>query len=432
MSGTVTGRRAPILLLETATALSATGNAVTTVALPWLVLERTGSATAAGLVAAATAVPVLLSSLFSGTIVDLVGRRRVAMVSDALSAGALAAIPLVDAGGGLTVPVLIALAVLGAVFDPAGITAREAMLPAAAGAAGWRLERVNGFHEAVWGTAFLVGPGAGGVLIATVGAVGALWAAAGGFVASLVALAFLRLEGAGRPVTGTRPQGFARSTREGLAFVWRDPLLRSVGILSALLVGVYLPIEGLLLPAHFQAQQAPGRFGLLIAAMSAGGIVGALAHGAWGARLPRRATFVGALLGTAVLIVALALLPPFPVMVALGTLIGVCYGPVAPLVNLAMQTRTPEHLRGRVVGVLTSSEYAAGPLGYLLAGPLVEWLGVRGAFLVLAVAVLAVALAAVRVQSLRAFDQPPAVRSAAAAPDATAPDATAPAPGARP
>ena len=86
---------------------------------------------------------------------------------DAASALSAAAIPLVDATGGLTVPVLVALAVLGALFDPAGLTARETLLPAAAEAAQWRLIRVNGVHEGVFGLAYLVGPGIGGVLIAT-------------------------------------------------------------------------------------------------------------------------------------------------------------------------------------------------------------------------------------------------------------------------
>ena len=68
------------------------------------------------------------------------------------------------------------LAVIGAFFDPAGITARESMLPEAARAAGLPLERANGMHEAIWGVAYLVGPGVGGLLIAVVGATNAFWA----------------------------------------------------------------------------------------------------------------------------------------------------------------------------------------------------------------------------------------------------------------
>jgi MFS family permease len=66
-----------------------------------------------------------------------------------------------------------------------------------------------------------------------------------------------------------------------------------------------------------------------------------------------------------------------------------------------MQARTPQHLRGRVVGIITSSTYAAGPLGFLLAGPLAQALGPRGAFLVLAVLLVMVALLAIPAPSLR-------------------------------
>jgi MFS family permease len=122
----------PLLLVEAATLISGTGNGISLVALPWLVLELTGRATAAGIVATAMALPLVASSVFSGTVVDLLGRRATSMASDAASALAVAAIPVVALSGGLTVPVVAALAALGAVFDPAGVTARESMLPDAA------------------------------------------------------------------------------------------------------------------------------------------------------------------------------------------------------------------------------------------------------------------------------------------------------------
>ena len=80
-------------------------------------------------------------------------------------------------------------------------------------------------------------------------------------------------------------------------------------------------------------------------------------------------------------LLGLATLPAYSIMVALSAGIGLPYGPINPLLNYAMQTRSPGHLRGRVVGALTSLGYAAGPLGYVVAGPLVERLGVRPAFL---------------------------------------------------
>ena len=76
----------------------------------------------------------------------------------------------------------------------------------------------------------------------------------------------------------------------------------------------------------------------------------------------------------------------------------------APIVNIAMQLRPDERMRGRVIGTLTSFAYAAGPLGYLTAGGLLTWLGVQGTLLLLAAVVLgAVALTAFR-PALRDFD----------------------------
>ncbi|HXV94305.1 MAG TPA: MFS transporter [Pseudonocardia sp.] len=417
-------RTTPLVLLEASTLLSATGNGIAMVALPWLILDRTGSATAAGVVAAATAVPLLFASLFAGWLVDRIGRRRTAVLSDLASAASVAAIPLVDAAGQLTLPVLAALAVLGAVIDPAGVTARETLLPAAARAAHWRLDRVNGVHEAVFGLAFLVGPGVGGVLIGAVGPVATLWATAAGFVLSLLLVALVRLPGAGRPAES--PAGVWRATREGLAFVWHDRLLRTIALLTMALVALYLPVEAVILPAQFVAEGAPERLGLVVMALSGGGVVGALLFGAVGHRFGRRAVFVAAVVGACAALLGMATLPPYPLLVALAALVGLLYGPVNPIANYAMQIRTPERLRGRVVGVMTSSAYAAGPVGYLVAGPLVEWLGVRPAFLTMAAALLVAAVAFAPSRALRELDA--AVEPGSAARPASGP-AVAPAGG---
>ena len=397
----------PLLLLESATLISGVGNGAAMVVLPWLVLERTGSAGSAGLLAAATALPLLISSLFSGTVVDTFGRRRVAIGSDVLSAVAVAAIPLVDRFIGLDMAWLVGLAVIGAVFDPAGVTARETMLPAAAGRADWPLERANGVHEAVWGCAFLVGPGLGGVLIAWVGAVNALWVTAVGFTLAAIMIAMLRLASTERPAPVEEPAGMWQDTRAGLRFVWRDPLLLSLTAMTAALVSVYLPVEGVLLPVHFETQDQPGRLGLIVMAMSAGGVTGALGYGVFGLRFRRSLVFRLSLLLTALFILVLATLPPFPVMLASAFVIGVMYGPVGPMVNLAMQTRSPEVMRDRVVGIITSAEYAAGPIGYLLVGAATERVGVRTTFLSVAVALIGVAGAGLLVRSLRELDTLP-------------------------
>ena len=69
----------------------------------------------------------------------------------------------------------------------------------------------------------------------------------------------------------------------------------------------------------------------------------------------------------------------------LCAVVGLVYGPIAPIYNYVMQTRAPQHLRGRVVGVMGSLAYAAGPLGLILAGPLADAFGLQMTFLALSI-----------------------------------------------
>ncbi|MCA1008832.1 MFS transporter [Rhodococcus hoagii] len=410
---TTTRRLGPLILLNLATLFSATGNGIVIVALPWLVLEQTGRATDAAIVAGAATLPLLLASLFSGTVVDRFGRRPTSLVSDALSALSVAAIPVVAGTIGLSVPVLAALAALGATFDPAGISARESMLPAATKAAGWRLDRVNSLYEANYNVAYLIGPGVGGVLIALVGPESTLWVTSVCFVLSLVTIAFLRLEHAGRPDHATRPRSMWSGTLEGLRFVWRDRLLRTLALVDMVIVALYMPIESVLFPKYFTDHGEPAELGWVIMAMSVGGLVGALSYGALAPYLKRRNLMLVAVTVLGLAMIGMAFLPPLWVLLALAVVIGLVYGPVGPIANWAMQTRSPEHLRGRVVGVMTSTAYAAGPLGYMLAGPLIDQIGISATFFVLAVPVVVVAAVCFALPVLRELDadrKPPTVR----------------------
>lgn len=394
----------PLLLLETSTMLSGAGNGAALVVLPWLVLERTGSPGAAGVLAAATAAPRLVSSVVSGAVVDSMGRRRTAVAADGLSAASVIALPVVDLLLGLNLAWLVGLAILGSVFDPAGVNARETMLPAAAGRAGWTLDRVNGVHEAIWGVAFLLGPGAGGLLISWIGAVDALWVTAGCFVVSGALVAFVTLPHTGRPPGAVGAGRIWRETLDGLRFVRHEPLLLAVAGVTALVLAVYMPIEEVLLPVHFESLDQPGRLGLALMALSGGGIVGALAHGAFAGRVPRSSVFRWSLLLGAIGVLGMAMLPPFPALIGLSFATGFVYGPIGPLVNLAMQTRSPEHMRGRVAGVMTATEYAAGPFAFLLVGAATEQFGVGSTFASIGLASLGIAALGFAVTTLRQLD----------------------------
>jgi MFS family permease len=406
-AATPTDRRlGPLLLLESAVLISGIGNGIASIALPWLILQRTGQPTAAGIVGAATALPLLLAALFSGSLVDTLGRRRTSVVSDVFSALSVAAIPLVDRWLGLDLTLIVILAVVGSLFDPAGATAREAMLPEVGALAGWPIDRLNSVHESVWGVAYLIGPGVGGVLIAAIGAVNTLWAITVGFVLSAILIAFVRAPGAGRPERADRPDNVLAGSLEGVRLVWNDPLLRDMTWLSMALVAVYMPIEGVILPVLFEKRDASAALGLVLTALAAGGIVGALSYGALSGRFRRYRVFTAAMVLASVSILGMALAPAYWMLVAAAALAGFFWGPVDPLINVAMQTRTDPTKRGRVLGVLMAAGYAAGPVGYLVAGPVVERVGAQTTFVAVGVIITAVAIAGSLLPSLRKLDEP--------------------------
>lgn len=394
----------PFLAVEAGTALSGIGNGVTTVALPWLVLERTGSATAAGVLAAITAVPTMVAALLSGTIVDKVGRRRVSVTSDVLSLVSVALIPIVDSRIGLDFTLIAVLAVFGAVFDPAGMGARESMVPEAAESAGLTLSKANGIHEAVWGGAYVIGPAIGGVLIGLFGASATFWATAGMFAASAIVIALVKIPGGGPPQQRDET-GFLTATGQGIKFVWEDRLLRTLAILMMALVGIWLPVEGVLLPVFYEAQGSPGRLGIVLMALSLGGIAGALAFGPLASRFKMRTIFLTALLITGFGVLAMSTLPTVVILSGIAVATGLAFGPIQPIMNVAMQTRTPSLLRGRVVGMLTAIQYAAGPFGFLLAGPLVDAVGVEWAFPIMAALLLLICFSALAMRPLRELNK---------------------------
>jgi MFS family permease len=395
----------PFALLEAATVASGAGNGVASVAIPWLILERTGNPAAAGVVGVATALPLLASSLFSGAVIDTLGKRRTSVLSDICSAISVAAIPLVDLLLGLNLGLIVVLAAVGAVFDPAGATARQTMLPEVASRGRIRLERANGIHEAAWATAYVVGPGIGGLLVAVVGAAGALWATSAAFLVSILAISLVRSPGLGRPAPHERPESLLRGSGEGVAYVWRHRLLRTMGIIMMVLVAVYMPLEGVVLPVIFEAQQAPGRLGGVLMALSAGGIVGSLLYGALSQRIRRYRLFVTTLILASLSILGMSVIPSYPLLIGASALAGLFWGPMGPLLNLEMQIQTPPRMRGRVFGVLSAIEYGAGPVGYLLVGWLVARFGAEPVFVAIGVLITVAAVVSSLSPSLRLLDE---------------------------
>ncbi|HWF27986.1 MAG TPA: MFS transporter [Mycobacterium sp.] len=402
--------RGPAFLILFATLVATAGTGISIVAFPWLALQHDYSARDASVVAAAMTLPLVLSTLVAGTAVDSFGRRRVSLVSDSLSGTAVAAVPLIAWFFGpraINVADLAVLAFFAAAFDPAGTTARQSMLPEAAARAGWSLDRTNSFYEAVLNLGFMVGPGIGGLMIATVGGINTMWVTAGCFGLSIFAIGALRLEGAGRPQHATRPGGLVSGIAEGMRFVWNLRVLRTLALIDLAVTALYLPMESVLFPKYFADRHQPAQLGWALMALAIGGVAGALGYAALSRYTRRRTAVLTATLTFGAATAGIAFLPPLPVILALCGVTGVVYGPIQPIYNYMMQTRAPHHLRGRVVGVMTGLTYAAGPLGLLVAGPLADAAGLKVTFLTLAVPILLIGLVACGLPSLRELDRAP-------------------------
>ncbi|HEY7824683.1 MAG TPA: MFS transporter, partial [Acidimicrobiia bacterium] len=221
--------RAPVVLLEAANVTSGVGNGIVMVLLPWLVLERTNSPAAAGLVAAVSTIPALIIIPLVGAAIDKYGRKPLSVISDIASGLSVIAFPIIGWLVGLNLTSIIVLAIIGASLDPAGYTARKSLIINAARAGNVRLESLNGIHEALFAVGWTLGPLAGAILIGVFGAEQAFWIPGGLFVLAAACILAMRVPDAGRPVAvdGEVPVSGWRGLTRGISALWADRALRT-------------------------------------------------------------------------------------------------------------------------------------------------------------------------------------------------------------
>lgn len=353
--------------------LSFLGNGILAVALPLIVLQTTGSPLSVGAVSTATAIPALLAGLCAGVVIDRVNRRTCSVVSDLISAGAVAAIPVVDVLTGLNMSWLVALAIVGSFGDVPGLTARQVMVPAVARHAGVPLERLIGLRQSMTSMALVIGPAAAGTLLSL-------------FDGSTVLFATAVTSAAAALLTATMPHrlGAVELDRDHQTSLWTQlsagaGALRGSRFLAGtvgLTVGLALAfggLQGLVLPLYFDLIARPDLLGFVLTALALGMLFGTTTFAWLSNRVSRRRWLTVALSGTRVGLLMIATLMSPAVVFAGAALFGVANAVLAAVMGVMQAERIADGVRGRVLSVQNACLQVAAPVGIGLAGVVAQF-----------------------------------------------------------
>ena len=396
--------RAAFPLLQLANVVSGVSNGVVMITVPWIVLEKTGSAGRAGLLAALVSIPGIVVSPIVGGLIDRLGRRLVSVVSDVMSLVSVLLFVLVNAVGDLTYWWIVAIAILGAVFDPAGYTARKSLIPNAATASGVSVDAANGRHEGLFAIGWMVGPAIGAACIEWSGPMASFIVTAVFFAIAAVAVSNMKVNDEhGKSVAheddGHEP--FFSSLRGGFRVIVGDRALLGLTITFVILSGLYMPIDTVIFPAHFESIDDPSGLGLLLASLALGMVIGSFSFGRLSARFTSSQMLRTIVVVSTCSLFPMVALPSKWVFGILGLISGLSWGPFNPLWNTVVQKRVEPNLQGRVYGIQMSVLSAAPPLGQLIVGASVDGFGLQPTFLVVMIVFVVAAISISSSRTLR-------------------------------
>ncbi|WGX97053.1 MFS transporter [Nocardioides sp. L-11A] len=408
-----------------ADAVSLAGTRLSQIAVPWLVLTTTGSATRTGLVAFAGLLPLVVAQALSGPWIDRAGPRRVAIGLDLASGVAVAAIPIAYAAGWLHFPVLVALVALTGVLRGPSEAARHAMVPALVRHVALPTERVTGLVGTTDRLSALVGAAVGGGLVALLGPATALLVDAGSFLACALVLA-VSTRGVGGPVSErTAPaerSSYLAELRGGWLALRHDPVLLGMMVMVAVTNLLDQGYSSVMLPVWAErAGGGPAAIGLLGACMGGAALLGSVLATWRAERLPRFRTYVvGYLLAGAPRWIILAVGAPLWLIALVHVVAGFGAGFINPVLGAVQFERIPADLMGRVGALSLAASWSLMPLGGLLAGLAVTGTGLSAGLLLFGAAYLLTTMAPVLSPAWRTIDQRPQPAAAGPATASTA------------
>ncbi|MGA2357121.1 MAG: MFS transporter [Terriglobales bacterium] len=347
--------------------ISLLGDQFYLVALPWLVLQQTGSAVAMGAIMMAGAIPRALLMLMGGAVTDRISARKIMMATATARTILVTAIGVLVWLHILRTWELFALAFAFGVADAFAVPAQTAFMPSLLKRE--QLVAASSVSQSTGQLTTILGPVPAGFVIKTLGVAWAFFVDAISFLFIIGAL----WELPDPPKAQTARKAVWHSIAEGIAYVGKDVPLRSLMLLATIMnFCVSGPVAiGLAYLAKTKFG-SPAAYGLVISAVAAGSLMGALLAGVW--KIRRRGIMI-----LAVSVVLGLCLGTIGLMEAVWSIASVLVimGAAAGLVNVhigawAMQ-RIDAAVRGRVASVLMLAAYGIAPISLAVAGFLVAW-----------------------------------------------------------
>lgn len=369
------------------------GTFVQDVAERWLVLELTGTPMPVAMVTTAFVTGSLVAMLPAGVLADRIDRRRVVVWSQ-LAQGAVATIlGLLTLTNHVTPAVLIAGAAAAGMGMGLGAPAWSALvneiLPREQVADGVAM------HSITFNLARAVGPAIGGVILSWLGAAASFFLNAVSFVFVIVAVVRHRTEE--RADASAPHPPLAQAFIEPFRFVFREVGVRSLFV-SMWLFTVGAAFLYALAPAlaKLTLKADAHEYGLMIGAMGAGAVIGALSLRRIREWLPPRVlvAFMMALYAASSIAIASAENPT--VVVALFVPAGIGWTCVFTSLAALNQLSAPNVLRARVVALYTMSHFMVYGTAATVAGAIAEAKGIRAALVVGGIACFVAAVATLR------------------------------------
>lgn len=339
----------------------------------WLALELSNSALLVGLVAAASSLPILLFSFHAGVVVDRVDKLRTVRVCQALLAAEAGVLWWFTASGHITIWWLIALAATNGLISSLEIPSRQSLVVDLVGRD--ELAGAIALNSSGFNLARVVGPGIGAVIIAKAGVAACFGVNALSYIAVLVGLFMMRLPRVPIAVSTATPM---EGIREGLRFMRDTPTVAALMGLVTVFSVLGIPYLTMMpVVARDTLHLGAGGYGMLLASVGTGGLLGALGLAAVGDRFSRGRLLLFASFTFASLLIVFSLVrnPVFACIVLLG--IGFAMIVNNALCNALLQHLVPDHLRGRMMATYSFVVVGVSQVvGSLVAGGIARAFGV--------------------------------------------------------